>query len=203
MKESETAISSLLDYHELTKHQLDRYAPGPGYMDLENQPSPFRFYEGDDKLALPLIREQSSQSYVVLFGSLVVEPAVINLAAVAAFLELSLGLSAWKRYANSKWSLRINPSSGNLHPTECHLRLPGCGGIPACIVHYNPLLHCLEIRAELRDPEAESLGRLNGFGLILSSIFWREAWKYGERAFRYSRKTADNYLGWRSAIVMP
>ena len=195
MKESETAIRSVLDYHELTKHQLDRYAPGPGSMDWENQPSPFRFYEGDDKLALPLIREQGSQSYAVLLGSQVVDPAAIDLAAVAAFLELSLGLSAWKRYAGSEWSLRMNPSSGNLHPTECHLLLPECEGIPACIAHYNPLLHCLEIRAELRNSEAESLGRLNGFGLILSSIFWREAWKYGERAFRYTQHDVGHALG--------
>ena len=38
MKASETAIRSVLDYHELTKHQLDRYAPGPGYMDWETNP---------------------------------------------------------------------------------------------------------------------------------------------------------------------
>jgi SagB-type dehydrogenase family enzyme len=195
MKKSETAIRSVLDYHELTKHRLDRYAPGPGYMDWKNQPNPFRFYEGGDKLALHLNREQSSQSYAVLFGSSVIEPAAINLPAVAAFLELSLGLSAWKRYEGSEWSLRMNPSSGNLHPTECHLLLPGYGGIPACIAHYNPLLHCLEIRAELRDSEAESLGRLNGFGLILSSIFWREAWKYGERAFRYTQHDVGHALG--------
>ena len=46
-------------------------------------------------------------------------------------LELSLGLSAWKVYGTSRWSLRINPSSGNLHPTEAHLILPAMKGLEA------------------------------------------------------------------------
>jgi SagB-type dehydrogenase family enzyme len=89
----------------------------------------------------------------------------------------------------------MNPSSGNLHPTECYLLLPESDGLPACIAHYNPLLHSLEIRAELGRTAAASLGALHGFGLILSSIFWREAWKYGERAFRYTQHDIGHALG--------
>jgi hypothetical protein len=36
------------------------------------------------------------------------------------FLD-SLALSAWKQSEQSRWALRVNPSSGNLHPTEGHL----------------------------------------------------------------------------------
>lgn len=54
------------------------------------------------------------------------------------------------------------------------------------MAHYAPKEHALEVRAEIpseffRDynfPE-------NSFLIGFSSIFWREAWKYGERAFRY------------------
>ena len=34
-----------------------------------------------------------------------------------------------------------------------------------------------------------------GFGLILSSIYWREAWKYGERALRYCHLDVGHALG--------
>ena len=37
---------AILDYHERSKHQLRRYAPGPGYLDWANQPDPFRTYAG-------------------------------------------------------------------------------------------------------------------------------------------------------------
>ena len=39
-------------------------------------------------------------------------------------LRYSLGLSAWKQFRASRWSLRVNPSSGNLHPTEAYVVLP-------------------------------------------------------------------------------
>jgi SagB-type dehydrogenase family enzyme len=104
-------------------------------------------------------------------------------------------LSAWKQHGGSEWSLRMNPSSGNLHPTECYLLLPAFDGQLACIAHYNPLLHCLEVRAELQQTGAMTLQNLNGFGLILSSIYWREAWKYGERALRYCNHDVGHALG--------
>ena len=39
------------------------------------------------------------------------------------------------------------------------------------------------------------LQNLQGFGLILSSIHWREAWKYGERSLRYCNHDVGHALG--------
>jgi SagB-type dehydrogenase family enzyme len=100
----------------------------------------------------------------------------------------SLALSAWKqvtgpdRSARARWSLRVNPSSGNLHPTEAYLVCGPAGGLserPA-VYHYAPFEHGLELLRKLEagpPPETVLLG--------LTSIHWRESWKYGERAFRY------------------
>jgi hypothetical protein len=33
----------------------------------------------------------------------------------------AMGLSAWKQYQSNRWALRVNPSSGNLHPTEAYI----------------------------------------------------------------------------------
>ncbi len=195
MNKAESFIDSMLDYHEQTKHHPDRYARSPGYMDWDNQPNPFRFYKGARNLDLPLMNKPGEFPYGSLFGAPVVDPVPIRLETISGFLELSLGLSAWKQHGVSEWSLRMNPSSGNLHPSECYLLLPQCGDSAACIAHYNPLMHRLEIRASLQDKEARSLIGLNGFGIVLSSIFWREAWKYGERAFRYTQHDVGHALG--------
>ena len=91
-----------------------------------------------------------------------------------------MGLSAWKAYRETRWALRVNPSSGNLHPTEAYLIHDGH------ILHYAPREHAVEERAVLPYQHWEAfLGGHAGFLVALTSIHWREAWKYGERAFRY------------------
>ena len=40
-------IRAALAYHRVTKHRLpNRYARSLGYLDWDNQPNPFRLYEG-------------------------------------------------------------------------------------------------------------------------------------------------------------
>ncbi|MCP5102284.1 MAG: SagB/ThcOx family dehydrogenase, partial [bacterium] len=56
MKNSlDNAFQSMVAYHEASKHFVYRSAASPAYMDWENQPNPFRFYEGTEQTRLPLI----------------------------------------------------------------------------------------------------------------------------------------------------
>ena len=114
-----------------------------------------------------------------------------------------MGLSAWKQYRQSRWALRVNPSSGNLHPTEAYVIRDGH------VCHYAPREHALERRAVLETTAWTSFGP--GFLVALTSIHWREAWKYGERAFRYCQHDAGHaigalrmaaaLLGWKLALL--
>lgn len=183
-----TPFETLIDYHEATKHHFHRYARSAGAMDWANQPDPFRAYDGADQIPLPLAPQDPEWPYDALFTAPEGEPTPLDLAAVGLFLELSLGLSAWKAAGTSRWSLRINPSSGNLHPTEGHLVLPDIPGLAGGVFHYSPLRHGLERRLHLPKGCWSQLSdhfRGPGFLAALSTIFWRESWKYGERAYRY------------------
>ncbi|MFZ0133515.1 MAG: SagB/ThcOx family dehydrogenase [Desulfobacterales bacterium] len=189
--------AEIAGYHERTKHHPDRYARSPGHMDWNTQPNPFRFFEGAGAIPLPLMANDPPYDHMALYRRKTVATEPFSLSAIAGFLELSLGLSAWKAYGGSRWSLRMNPSSGNLHPTEAHLVLPATACLAAGLYHYNPLRHALERRAEI----PADLGRqiavhvnTDGFLVALSSIFWREAWKYGERAFRYCNHDVGHAL---------
>ena len=51
---SKNALSTIIAYHEASKHRLDGYAPGPGGLDWANQPDPFRRYAGTQLCELPL-----------------------------------------------------------------------------------------------------------------------------------------------------
>ena len=128
----------------------------------------------------------------VTYDSLFQPPVVaapLSAAAIGEVLRHALGLSAWKRYRDSRWALRVNPSSGNLHPTEAYVvagPLPPLAETPV-VGHYAPDRHALEPRCRF-DADAWLAacgGRQDMWLLALTSIHWREAWKYGERAFRY------------------
>src|SRR5512134_2112833 len=120
----EKAMAEILRYHERTKHQPDRFAPGPGHMDWANEPVPFRFYENAPAFRLPLLEKDPDAAYVSLYERSGNKPLPFTITNVASMLELSMGLSAWKSFQGNTWALRMNPSSGNLHPTESYLILP-------------------------------------------------------------------------------
>jgi hypothetical protein len=52
MNENTSGIKVVLDYHESTKHQLEKYTRALWHMDWSNQPYPFRCYDGAPKIAL-------------------------------------------------------------------------------------------------------------------------------------------------------
>ena len=187
-----------LDYHERSKHHPGRYAASLGYLDWSSQPDPFRTYQGAPRVELPLGAERLSTGWADLFERGAVAPAPLTIAALGTLFELALGITAWKRYQSARWALRANPSSGNLHPTEGWALLPALEGLPAGVHHYVARDHLLERRCTLAAADAAAVARRlgpGGFAVLLSTIHWREAWKYGERAFRYCQHDLGHALG--------
>ncbi|MGQ7815686.1 SagB/ThcOx family dehydrogenase [Metapseudomonas furukawaii] len=185
-------------YHALSKHRPDRFAAGPGQLDWATQPAPFRRYAGTRVLELWHRPLEETPAYDAVFAGPVGRPAALDRASLSQLLYDSLAISAWKEAGGSRWALRVNPSSGNLHPTEAYLLLPaGVVEEGASLAHYAPDIHSLEIRAELPSPLAAQLTDAlppGGFLLGLASIPWREAWKYGERAYRYCQHDLGHAL---------
>ncbi len=193
----QTHLQTVVAYHERTKHHYRRMARSSGFMDWANQPAPFRRYTGAAEAPLPLTASDPEIDYSALFDAEAPPAAPLTKANLAAFLEQSLGLSAWKAIGGDRWALRINPSSGNLHPTEAYLFLTRVKGLGDGLYHYNPEAHALEQRMTLPPDTGDILATdLEGPGFLvaLSSVVWREAWKYGERAFRYCQHDIGHAL---------
>lgn len=190
-------------YHEQTKHDFNRYARALGYMDWANQPDPFRRYEGAPLYALPLLAagdDPVSPAYESLFSPQPVPAQPLSLNSLSRFFEYSLSITAWKEYGGNRWALRSNPSSGNLHPTEGYLLIRETAGLPLKpgLYHYASKEHGLEHRRHGQNEVIEALLRpfpAQSFFVGLSSVHWREAWKYGERAFRYCQHDIGHALG--------
>lgn len=186
------ALARILSYHERSKHRRERYAAGPDTLDWDAQPNPFREFAGAPRISLPAPGRVLPASYAALFAPGAIAPQPLGLAAIGLLLELSLGLSAWKQSGPDRWAVRCNPSSGNLHPTEAYLLCVQVPGLDDGLYHYASREHALELRCRTEPAPVSSGPALH---IALSSVHWREAWKYGERAFRYCQLDCGHALG--------
>lgn len=201
-------LTIALSYHDRTKHRPSRYAASLGYMDWATQPNPFRTYEGAPRIELSIALEHPTPPGDRLFSNeLPVAP--LHVKALSQLLQFSLGIAQYKAYGENRWALRMNASSGNLHPTEAYLLLGPIEGLSEAgmIAHYHPQSHALEVLQELSAPTLAK----GSFVVVLCSVLWREAWKYGERAWRYAQLDAGHaaqalhvsasMLGWHTKLL--
>ena len=208
-------LQQVLTYHRATKHHFQGYARGPGDLDWATQPNPFRRYAGARFVVLEKIPPTDAPLYDDAFVQGRIPRAPTSLRSISQLFYESLAISAWKSIGQTSWALRVNPSSGNLHPTEGYLI---CGPIEGLcdkpmVCHYAPKEHGLEVRAEFELGLWEELCvrfPKGTFFIGLTSILWREAWKYGQRAYRYCQHDAGHAiaavsiaaagLGWQTRI---
>jgi SagB-type dehydrogenase family enzyme len=200
---STNPVDQVIRYHVQTKHHFNRYARSLGYLDWANQPDPFRRFEGTQLISLPLLKpdgEPLSPAYGAIYDRGAVPCQPVSLSTLSRFFEFALALSAWKKAGESEWALRSNPSSGNLHPTEGYIVLSKINGLSLKpgLYHYTAREHGMELRAEFpAEPVARLLAPFPSGALLfgLTSVHWREAWKYGERAFRYCNHDVGHAIG--------
>jgi SagB-type dehydrogenase family enzyme len=174
------------EYHESTKHSVESLRRSRHFLDWANMPDPFRHYEGAPVLDLPADPPSPRiPTLELLQGARGDTSAANGPAFLSQLLFYSAAVSASKLVPSTgdRYALRVNPSSGNLHPTEFHFFTRGLKQWPDGLYHYRPSSHMAEQRA---------LGafqtKLRGDApivFVLTSIAWREAWKYRDRAYRY------------------
>jgi SagB-type dehydrogenase family enzyme len=190
----------LFAYHHATKHSYQSVRTNAHFLDWHNQPDPFRTYEGVPLIALPAEPGFPEAGTFATMAALLEraktahrEEVQLDVAWLSRLLWHSMAISAWKKVPRTgyRYSLRVDPSSGNLHPTETHLALLGFTGVDDGLYHYRADRHALELRSP--GAWAEQLARAlelpwateSRLIVGLTSIFWREAWKYRDRAYRY------------------
>ncbi|MEM7244082.1 MAG: nitroreductase family protein [Acidobacteriota bacterium] len=219
MTDHEDGAGIAARYHSRTEHRLpNRFARSLGHLEWATQPDPFRCHDGAELIELPRREPDESEGpdWASIRSDSAPAPAPLDSRSFSQLLYDSLAISAWKQAGPSKWALRCNPSSGNLHPTEAYFIVDAVRELieaPA-LLHYAPKDHAVEIRRSLSPSALEELSCQlpeGAFVLGLSSVAWREAWKYGERAFRYCMHDvghamegvaiAARILGWRARRI--
>jgi SagB-type dehydrogenase family enzyme len=102
---------------------------------------------------------------------------------------------------------RPAPSGGALYPIEIYLATPKAPGMPAALHHYDPVHHVLHLlrdgdhRAALADlliaPPADPPDLL----LVLTTVFWRNAFKYQEFGYRLQHQETGVLIAQAHAVT--
>jgi SagB-type dehydrogenase family enzyme len=198
-------MSAAIAYHQATKYDPQSIEQHPG-LDWAAQPLPYREYHTSEPLELadflPIDPNPFTGRPAGPRGTPAHEP--LGLATISRWLYFTYGVTGVVAQKPRPLYLRAAPSAGGLYPAELYLlvrdALPGIG---AGLYGYNPLRHQLaplwQGDEAARALDAASYGnaavRASPFALIVSAIFQRSAWRYGERAYRRVLLDSGHLLG--------
>jgi SagB-type dehydrogenase family enzyme len=184
--------SVALAYHEATKHSYTSVRSGAYLLDWSNRPLPYKIYPGAGTLALPRELSLSATSTLTAISQRSDAPErPLDLETVTRLLFCADGLTRRANVGGEDYHFRAAASAGALYPVEIYLVAGEIAGMEPGLYHFLPAdlkLHGLR-RGDWRPYVADCVGsaslREAGAVLIMTSIFWRSAWKYRARAYRY------------------
>ncbi len=176
-------------YHELTKHSLHSVQSNVHYLDWSNQPLPFKMYATLGSVPLPTQLEPSDGSALeAIAGLLKPDPErVLDSALLARLLYYANGITKVLRGT----PFRAAACTGALYHIELYVACQDLPDLAAGVYHYGAHDHALrQLRAgDFRSVLVEATGgqvSATQAVLVLTSTFWRNAWKYQARAYRHS-----------------
>ncbi len=162
-----------MHYHDSTSHTYESVRM-PHFLDWASQPAAFKryphFYQRFPFSSLPL-RE---------------------------FWGLLAGITLRRQHGEQEAHLRTIPSAGGLFPVELYVQVRGVRGLLDGIYHYEAVTESLVLLHPVdRDGVEPWLGlrRFSGLLFLVSSPWFRSAWKYGLRSFRYCHLDGGHLLG--------
>ncbi len=201
-------VDRVYEYHQRSKHTYDSVRVPGVDLDWKNQPSPYRVFPDLPKVSLPthLIGSDIPTISLLMRGRDAVPESQLNppqnLQMLAAWLFLANGLTIRKHHGDVQWWLRSCPSSGALYPYEIYVLAREIEGLDAGLYHYSPQDYSLH-RMRAYDDAAACVGHsradislLNrsACALFVSTIYWRSAWKYRTRGYRYALQDAGHLI---------
>jgi SagB-type dehydrogenase family enzyme len=187
-------IEAARAYHEITKHSYTSVRSAGHALDWDSKPLAYKIYPEAASLLLP--RDLSLSAMPALSAIATDAPAdsaaPLGLEQLTRILFCADGLTRRKRVGNEDYHFRAAPSAGALYPIEIYLAAGEVDGLEAGLYHFSPAdlklrgLRRGDVRAILAQASANRPSIVHArAALVLTSIFWRSAWKYRARAYRY------------------
>lgn len=167
--------------------------------DEDQRPFRFRTYPGSQRVELP---GRDFELDVTLGTVLQARRSIrefrlnpLDLARVGRLLHASYGVRGYHNAGGEWFCDRPCPSAGALYPVELYVATQAVTGLPDGLYHYDARAHQLEVRrvglvhpdlaGTLVAQDTVHTIRESNLVIVLSAIFQRTMWKYGERGYRY------------------
>ncbi|MGH2616198.1 MAG: SagB/ThcOx family dehydrogenase [Thermomicrobiales bacterium] len=125
----------------------------------------------------------------------------LDLGALARIAFFTNGITKWLRAGDQALAFRAAPTTGALYHIEVYLVTSDLPGLPAGVYHYGAHDHALrQLRAgDYRASVIAATGDEPAIAqapviMVMTSVFWRNAWKYAARAYRHAYWDAGTML---------
>jgi SagB-type dehydrogenase family enzyme len=163
-------------------------------LDWEIKPLPFKIYPGLAPLRLPTeLPAPTADTFDALAPHVPsAAGAPLDLARLAAVLYFSAAVTRVKAYpGGGQVHFRAAPSTGALYQTEVYVVAGAVEGLDPGVYHLGPgdwsfrRLRPGDFRGTVATAAADDAVAAQPASLILSGLYWRNAWKYQARAYRH------------------
>ena len=164
------------------------------YINLSNKPPLYKVYPGLRAIPLPDVATESNLDMSTLRAIRgAAEPdsdaRQLSLYTLAELLYHAAAVIRRRTLRDGEVHYRAAASAGALYPTEVYVVCGDLDGLRAGVYHFNPLDFTL---ARLRNGDlrrwvaaAAQDHAAYPATLVFTTVFWRSAWKYRERGYRY------------------
>jgi SagB-type dehydrogenase family enzyme len=185
-------------YHRATGY--NRYRMEGHFLDWANQPLVHKTYPDPNAVSLPEVSPVRKRPVRSLFtpGRLPLRDDEIDIGLLSRILMQSYIFTAKSRPPGYEFHYRSAASAGALYPCELYLAAHGLEGLGNGIYHYalrNRSLVPLR-SSNLTDFTGQTCSATGSTSICfyITGIFFRSAWKYRKRAFRYVLLDAGHLL---------
>lgn len=193
-------------YHRRSKHTRASVAQKGGKLDWSRRPEPFKPYPGASTVPLPKpggTGEVTTAEAIERRRAPGADESPVSLAQLSTLLHLAQGVTGITRYPHATYHLRAAPASGALYPTITYVVVREVGSLEPGLYHYDVKDHALhllragtervgDLAGAVYRPETVRAAKVT---LLFSTEYFRSAWKYEERAWRYCLLDAGHAAG--------
>jgi len=197
-------MSAAISYHQATKYTPENIGSHPG-LDWERQPLPYKDYDSLSPVELApwLPFDPNPFTGQARTSQGVPRDNEVTLSTLSRWLYAAYGITGVIPNQPRPTYLRAAPSAGGLYPAEIYLAVSDVPLLTPGLYGYDPRRHRLIPLWEGSDVHAHLVQACYGnaaiqaapASLIVSGIFERSRWRYGERAYRRILLDSGHLLG--------